>query len=162
MRLPAPLWGSYKVLMGVQPPWVLCLSTFHSDSETLISKLNAKFTSILKEDFGPLGNSSGVSFYKACLCVWKLHKSLSMPILWIYRRRKKTWQKYVWPLFLNQPNILRVLLDNPLKAAVILLAGVNVLTILFFPRNSLWIVLDITLCEQSAYLGMVNNKCIFV
>ncbi len=34
-----------------------CLSTFPPDTETMISKLNAKFTFIWKEDFGPLSNS---------------------------------------------------------------------------------------------------------
>ncbi len=34
-----------------------CLSTLPPDSGTLISKLNAKFTFIWKEDFGPLSNS---------------------------------------------------------------------------------------------------------
>ncbi len=35
----------------------MCLSTLPPDSGTLISKLNAKFTFIWKEDFGPLSNS---------------------------------------------------------------------------------------------------------
>ncbi len=37
--------------------WILFLSTLPPDSGTLISKLNAKFTFIWKEDFGPLSNS---------------------------------------------------------------------------------------------------------
>ncbi len=37
--------------------WILCLPTLPPDSGTLISKGNAKFTSILKEDFGSLSNS---------------------------------------------------------------------------------------------------------
>ncbi len=35
----------------------MCLSTLPPDSGTLISKLNAKFTFIWKENFGPLSNS---------------------------------------------------------------------------------------------------------
>ncbi len=42
---------------GLQATWILCLSTLPPDSGTLISKLNAKFTFIWKEDFGPLSNS---------------------------------------------------------------------------------------------------------
>ncbi len=42
---------------GLQATWILCLSTLPPDSGTLISKWNAKFTFIWKEDFGPLSNS---------------------------------------------------------------------------------------------------------
>ncbi len=38
--------------------WILCLSTLPPDSGTLISKWNAKFTFIWKEDFGPLSSFS--------------------------------------------------------------------------------------------------------
>ncbi len=37
--------------------WILCLSSLPPDSGTLISKWNATFTFIWKEDFGPLSNS---------------------------------------------------------------------------------------------------------
>ncbi len=37
--------------------WILCLSSLPPDSVTLIYKLNAEFTFIWKEDFGPLSNS---------------------------------------------------------------------------------------------------------
>ncbi len=47
----------WKLLIGLQAAWILCLSTLPPDSVTLISKLNAKFTFIWKEDFGPLRNS---------------------------------------------------------------------------------------------------------
>ncbi len=42
---------------GLQATWILCLSTLPPDSGTLISKWNATFTFIWKEDFGPLSNS---------------------------------------------------------------------------------------------------------
>ncbi len=48
------LWKLHTVL---QATWILCLSTLPPDSGTLISKWNAKFTFIWKEDFGPLSNS---------------------------------------------------------------------------------------------------------
>ncbi len=47
----------WKLHTGLQATWILCLSTFPPDSGTLISKWNAKFTFIWKEDFGPLSNS---------------------------------------------------------------------------------------------------------
>ncbi len=46
-----------KLYTGLQATWILCLSTLPPDSVTLISKWNAKFTLIWKEDFGPLSNS---------------------------------------------------------------------------------------------------------
>ncbi len=47
----------WKLHTGLQATWILCLSTLPPDSGTLISKWNAKFTFIWKEDFGPLSNS---------------------------------------------------------------------------------------------------------
>ncbi len=41
----------------LQATWILCLSTLCPDSGTWISKWNATFTFIWKEDFGPLSNS---------------------------------------------------------------------------------------------------------
>ncbi len=51
-----------KLHTGLQAAWILCLSTLPPDSGILISKWNAKFTFIWKEDFGPLSNSCGVLF----------------------------------------------------------------------------------------------------
>ncbi len=45
------LWKHHT---GLQAAWILCLCVF---LQTLISKLNAKFTFIWKDDFGPLSNS---------------------------------------------------------------------------------------------------------
>ncbi len=48
----------WKLHSGLQATWILCLSILPPDSGgTLISKWNAKFTFIWKEDFGPLSNS---------------------------------------------------------------------------------------------------------
>ncbi len=47
----------WKLHTGLQATWILCLSTLPPDSGTLISKWNAKFAFIWKEDFGPLSNS---------------------------------------------------------------------------------------------------------
>ncbi len=48
-----------KLHTGLQATWILCLSSLHPDSslQKLISKWNATFTFIWKEDFGPLSNS---------------------------------------------------------------------------------------------------------
>ncbi len=48
----------WKLHTGLQATWNLCLSTLPPDSGTLISKWNAKFTFIWKEDFGPLSSFS--------------------------------------------------------------------------------------------------------
>ncbi len=47
----------WKLHTGLQATWILCLSSLPPDSGTLISKWNAKFTLIWKEDFGALSNS---------------------------------------------------------------------------------------------------------
>ncbi len=47
----------WKLHTGLQATWIMCLSTLRPDSGTLISKLNAKFTFVWKEDFGPLSNT---------------------------------------------------------------------------------------------------------
>ncbi len=48
----------WKLHTGLQATWILCLSSLPPDSGTFIYKLNAKFTFIWKEDFGPLSNSA--------------------------------------------------------------------------------------------------------
>ncbi len=53
---PNHLWLQ-KLHTGLQATWILCLSPLPPDSGTLISKWNATFTFIWKEDFGPLWNS---------------------------------------------------------------------------------------------------------
>ncbi len=56
-------WGGmevsrlWKLNTGLQATWAMVLSTFPSDSRTLVSKWNTKLALIWKEDFGSLGNS---------------------------------------------------------------------------------------------------------
>ncbi len=47
----------WKLYTGPQATWFLCLSSLPSDSGTLISKGNAKFTFIREHNFGPLSSS---------------------------------------------------------------------------------------------------------
>ncbi len=61
----------WKVHTGLQATWILCLSTLPPDSGTLISKLNAKFTLIWKEDFGPLSNSPVIFPLAKVRCFWR-------------------------------------------------------------------------------------------
>ncbi len=73
------LWTLYT---GLQATWIPCLSTLPSDSGTLISKWNAKFTLIWKEDFGPLGNSPDIFLLspgKMLLTMFLFQKWLGSP-----------------------------------------------------------------------------------
>ncbi len=60
-----------KLHTGLQATWILCLSTLPPDSGTLISKWNAKFTFIWKEDFGPLSNSPVLFSTAQVRCFWR-------------------------------------------------------------------------------------------
>ncbi len=53
----------WQLHTGLQATWILCISTLPPDSGSLISKLNAKFTFIWKEDFGQLSNSPVLIFF---------------------------------------------------------------------------------------------------
>ena len=44
----------WKLHTGLQASWIVCLSILPPDSGTLVSKWDAKFALIRKEDFGPL------------------------------------------------------------------------------------------------------------
>ncbi len=73
------LWKRHT---GLQATWILCLSTLPPDSGTLISKWNAKFTFIWKEDFGPLSNSPVLLFLspgKMLLTMFLFQKWLGSP-----------------------------------------------------------------------------------
>ncbi len=61
----------WKLHTGLQATWNLCLSTLPPDSGTLISKWNAKFTFIWKEDFGPLSNSPVLFSTAQVRCFWR-------------------------------------------------------------------------------------------
>ncbi len=75
----------WKLNTGLQATWILCLSTLLPDSGTLISKLNAKFTFIWKEDFGPLSNSPVLLVFllspgKMLLMMFRFQKWLGSPL----------------------------------------------------------------------------------
>ncbi len=72
----------WKLHTGLQATWILCLSALSPDSGTLISKLNAKFTFIWKEDFGPLSNSLVIFLHspgKMLLTLFLFQKWLGSP-----------------------------------------------------------------------------------
>ncbi len=73
----------WKLRTGLQATWILCLSTLPLGSRTLIFKLNAKFTFIWKEDFGPLSNSPVLFLLfrpgKMLLTMFLLQKWLGSP-----------------------------------------------------------------------------------
>ncbi len=72
----------WKLHTALQATWILCLSTLPPDSGTLISKWNAKFTFIWKEDFGPLSNSPVIFLHspgKTLLMLSLVQKWLGSP-----------------------------------------------------------------------------------
>ncbi len=81
----------WKLHNGLQATWILCLSTLPPDSGTLISKLNAKFTLIWKEDFGRLSNSPVLFLFrpgKMLLTMFLFQKWLGSPFpedVWAWR-----------------------------------------------------------------------------
>ncbi len=82
----------WKLHTGLQAIWVLCLSALPPDSGTLISKRNAKFTFIWKEDFGPVSNSPVLFLLspgKMLLTMFLFQKWLGSP-----------FSKDVWALWL--------------------------------------------------------------
>ncbi len=109
----------WKLNTWLQATLAISFSTLPPDSRTLVSKLNTKFALIWKEDFGPLGNSpvllllspgktplttTVAKFLDPSVCggSWCLEPSLS-------------------PFIVKFNQILEsILLDNPHKAAVLL------------------------------------------
>ncbi len=72
----------WKLHTGLQATWILCLSTLSPDYGTLISKWNAKFTLIWKEDFGTLRNSHVLFLFspgKMLLTMFLFQKWLGNP-----------------------------------------------------------------------------------
>lgn len=113
--------------------WILCLSIHPPDSEILISVLYSKLTFILKEDFGPMGNSPVFFFI---LSPGETLTTLSLVQKWL-DTRNVTFLAHVEysslcggcgrtdsslsPLSVNLPQILEwISLDNSLKAAGVL------------------------------------------
>ncbi len=134
----------------------MSFSTLPPDSRTLVSKWNTKIALIWKEDFGPLGNSpvllllspgktplttTVAKFLDTSVCggSWCLDPSLS-------------------PFLVKFTQILEsILLDNPHKAAVLLVGCAPFSSTLFLPLNFLLTCLDTALCEQPA--SLVMNVC---
>ncbi len=74
----------WKLHTGLQATLILWLSTLPPDSGTLISKWNAKFTFIWKEEFGPLSNSQVIFLLspgKILLTMFLFQKWLGSPFL---------------------------------------------------------------------------------
>ncbi len=72
----------WKLPTGLQATWIMLLSTLPPDSGTLISKWNATFTLIWKEDFGPLSNSPVLFLHspgKMLLTMFLFQKWLGSP-----------------------------------------------------------------------------------
>ena len=129
--------------MRLPATWILCLSTLPPDSGTLISKWNAKFTFISKEDFGPLSNSPALFL----LSPGNTLVTLSLVQEWLDTRNvtvvahvldtsvrggSSCTESSLRPLLVNLPQILeRPLLHNALKAAVIPVACAPLSTTLF-------------------------------
>ncbi len=61
----------WKLLTGLQSTWILCLSTLPPDSGTLISKWNAKFTFIWKEDLDHLATVQFFFSTAQVRCFWR-------------------------------------------------------------------------------------------
>ncbi len=111
----------WKLHTGLQATWILCLSTLPPDSRTLISKLNAKFTFIWKEDFGPLSNSPVLFLHspgKTLLMSSLVQKWLGSP----FPERGDSWctDSSFSPLLVKLSQVFEsALLDSILKLAVI-------------------------------------------
>ncbi len=118
-----------KLYTGLQATWAMSFSTLLPDSRTLVSKWNTKLALIWKEDFGQLGNSpvllllspvktplttTVAKFLDTSVCgSWCLDPSLS-------------------PFLVKFTQILEsILLDNPHKAAVLLVGCASFSSILF-------------------------------
>ncbi len=135
----------WKLHTGLQATWMLCHSSLPPDSGTLISKLNAKFTFIWKEDFGPLSNSPVLFLLcpgKIILTMFLLQKWLGSPFpedvcAW--------WLLMDWLQLQFTPceallSVWITLLDGILKLAVIAIACASFPTQLL-PSSQLWNIL---------------------
>ncbi len=140
--------------------------TLPPDSGTLISKGNAKFTSIREHNFGPLSSSPVLFVFSP----GETLLTLSVVQEWLDTRnataethvlhtsvRSGSWStdSSCSPLFVNLPHIFEwVLFHNPLQGAVISIACTFFLPHLFLPFASLLMCLDTELCEQPASFAM--------
>ncbi len=155
MTLHHKLW---KLNTGFQVTWTMSFSTLPPDSRTLVSKWNKKLVLVLKEDFGPLGNSpvllllspgktplttSVAKFLDTSVCggSWCLDPSLS-------------------PFLVKFTQILEsILLDNPHKAAV-LSVGCASFSSTLFPSTQLSVnMLGYSTLWTASFFG---NECLWL
>ncbi len=144
------------------------ISTLPPDSRTLVSKWNTKLALIWKEDFGPLGNSPVLLLFSpgktslmttvakfldtsVCGCSWCLDPSLS-------------------PFLVKFTQILEsILLDNPHKAAV-LLVGCASFSSTLFPSTQLSVnMLGYSTLWTASFFGnnqaslaLFGNECLWL
>ncbi len=127
----------WKLHTGLQATWILCLSTLPPDSGTLISKWNAKFTFIWKEDFGPLSYFfSTAQVRRFWCCLW--FRSGLVALFLKTSERGDSWctDSSFSPLLVKLSQVFEsALLDCILKLAVILLLVHLFLPKFFLPVN---------------------------
>ncbi len=147
----------WKLYTGLQATWAMSFSTLPPDSRTLVSKWNTKLALIWKEDFGQLGNSpvllllspvktplttTVAKFLDTSVCgSWCLDPSLS-------------------PFLVKFTQILEsILLDNPHKAAV-LLVGCASFSSTLFPSTQLSVnMLGYSTLWTASFFG---NECLWL
>ncbi len=114
----------WKFHTGLQATWILCLSTLPPDSGTLISKWNAKFTFIWKEDLRTTEfffSTAQVRRFWCCLCF----RSGLVALFLKTSERGDSWctDSSFSPLLVKLSQVFEsALLDSILKLAVISVA----------------------------------------
>ncbi len=111
----------WKLHTGLQATWNLCLSTLPPDSGTLISKWNAKFTFIWKEDFGPLEFFfSTAQVRRFWRCLWFRSGLVALFLKTSERGDSRCTDSSFSPLLVKLSQVFEsALLDCILKLAVI-------------------------------------------
>ncbi len=110
----------WKLHTGLQATWILSLSTLPPDSGTLISKWNAKFTFIWKEDFGPLSFFSTAQVRRFWRCLWFRSGLLALFLKMSERGDSRCTDYSFSPLLVKLSQVFEsALLDSILKLAVI-------------------------------------------
>ncbi len=146
----------WKLNTGFQVTWTMSFSTLPPDSRTLVSKWNKKLVLVLKEDFGPLGNSPVLLLLspgKTPLTT-TVAKFLDTSVCGALDALTPASVHSLWssPKFLNW-FCLTILIRLRFSRLVVHLF----LPHFFLPLNFLLTCLDTALCEQPAYLVM--NVC---
>ncbi len=130
----------WKLHTGLLATWILCHSTRPPDSGTLIYKLNATFSFIWKEDFGPLSNSPVLFLFspgKMLLAMFLFQKCLVALFLKMSEHGDSWCTDSSFSLFLVKLSQVfkSALLDSILKLAVIPVACAHFLPNFFIPVN---------------------------